>query len=123
MALLIGEWVGTKCAESSRPLVYQQLHGLLTPTDPRNDIVVRMSAATALRKAVDEWNFKVDDFEPFLMAFLVGTPEEGDKGGLIGLMATVEQIESRMKLIGVVEVIVERTDRKVIIISNWVDVR
>ena len=113
MALLISEWVGTKCAESSRPKVYEILLSLLTPLDPRNDVVVRMSAATALRYAVDEWHFKADAFLPYLDAFLVGTSAEHDKGGIIGLMGHVEQIEARMKLIGVVEVIVERMDRRV----------
>jgi hypothetical protein len=113
MALLIAEWVGTKCSESSRPKVYEILLNLLTPLDVRNDVVVRMSAATALRYAVDEWHFKPDDFLPYLQAFLVGTTAEHDKGGIIGLMAFVEHIEARMKLIRVVEVIVERMDRRV----------
>jgi hypothetical protein len=113
MALLISEWVGTKCSESSRPKVYETLLSLLTPLDARNDVVVRMSAATALRYAVDEWHFKPDVFVPYLDAFLIGTSAEHDKGGIIGLMAFVGHIEARMKLIQVVEVIVERMDRRV----------
>ncbi len=42
------------------------LLNLLTPLDPRNDVVVRMSAASALRFAVDEWHFRPDDFLPYL---------------------------------------------------------
>jgi hypothetical protein len=113
MAILISEWVGTKCSESSRSQVYEILLGLLTPLDPRNDIVVRLSAASAFRYAVDEWNFKADDFVPYLDAVLIGTPQEQEKGGLIGLMRTVQQIEARVKLIQVVDVIVERMDRRV----------
>jgi hypothetical protein len=113
MAMLIGEWVGTKCSETSRPKVYKILLDLLTPLDTRNDIVVRMSTATALRDAVDEWHFKADDFLPYLDTFLIGTPAEHDKGGVIGLISLVQQIESGMKLIRVIEVIVERMDRKV----------
>jgi hypothetical protein len=113
MALLVSEWVGTKCAESARPKVYEMLLSLLTPLDTRNDTVVRMSAATALRYAVDEWHFKPDDFLPYLDAFLVGRAAEHDKGGVIGLMSFVQHIEARMKLIRVVEVIVERMDRRV----------
>jgi len=133
MALLISEWVGIKCSVPSRPKVYELLLSLLTPLDPRNDIVVRMSAATALRHAVDEWTFAPNDFLPYLDAFLVGTSAERDTaaaaataaagggvgggrggGGVIGLMASVEHIEAQIKLIGVVEVIVERIDRSVI---------
>ena len=113
MALLVSEWVGTKCSESSRPKVYETILSLLTPLDPRNDTVVRLSAASALRYAVDEWNFKADDFLPYLDAVLIGTPEEHDKGGIIGLMGFVQHIEARMKLIRVVDVIVERIDRRV----------
>jgi hypothetical protein len=113
MALLISEWVGTKCSESSRSKVYEILLSLLTPLDARNDIVVRMCAANALRYAVDEWHFKPDDFLPYLDACLVGTPAEHEKGGIIGLMGFVQNIESRMKLIRVIEVIVERMDRRV----------
>ena len=113
MALLISDWVGTKCSESSRPKVYEVLLNLLTPLDPRNDVVVRMSAASALRFAVDEWHFKPDDFLPYLDAVLIGTASEHEKGGIIGLMAFVGHIEARMKLIQVVEVIVERMDRRV----------
>ena len=114
MALLIGAWVGTKCAEASRPKVYELLLSLLTPIDTRNDVVVRMSAATALQCAVDEWQFKADDFLPYLEAFLIGTNAEEDEGGIIGLMAFVGHIEARMKLVRVVEVIVERMDRRVL---------
>jgi hypothetical protein len=114
MALLIAQWVGTKCSEASRPKVYELILSLLSPLDPRNDVVVRMCAANALSDAVNEWDFKVDDFLPFLDAFLVGTAEEENKGGIIGLMAFVQHIEARMKLIRVVEVIVERTDRGVL---------
>lgn len=113
MALLISEWVGTKCSESSRPKVYETILNLLTPLDPRNDAVVRLSAASALRYAVDEWHFKADDFLPYLDAVLIGTQEENGKGGIIGLMGYVQHIEARMKLIRVVDVIVERIDRKV----------
>lgn len=113
MALLISEWVGVRCSESSRPKVYETLLMLLTPLDPRNDVVVRMSASSALRFAVDEWNFKPEAFLPYLDAVLVGTPAEHDKGGLIGLMGFVEHIEARMKLIQVVDVIVDRMDRRV----------
>lgn len=118
MALLIGAWVGTKCAESSRPKVYELLLSLLTPLDGRNDIVVRISAAAALQSAVDEWQFKADDFLPYLDAFLMGTAEE-KKGGIIGLMGSVRQIEARMKLVRVVEVIVERMDRRVCSSVRW----
>jgi hypothetical protein len=113
MALLISDWVGVKCAEPSRPKVYESLLMLLTPLDPRNDIVVRMSAASALRYAVDEWNFKPDAFLPYLDAVLVGASAEHEKGGIIGLMGFVEHIEARMKLIQVVDVIVDRMDRRV----------
>jgi hypothetical protein len=113
MALLISEWVGTKCSGSSRPKVYETLLHLLTPLDPRNDTVVRLSAATALRHAVFEWNFEADDFLPYLDAVLIGTQEEHDKGGIIGLMGSVQRIEARMKLMWVVDVIVERIDRRV----------
>lgn len=113
MALLISDWVGTKCSESSRPKVYETLLNLLTPLDPRNDIVVRLSAALAFRYAIDEWNFKVDDFVPYLDAILTGAPQEQKTGGLIGLMQAVQHIEARVKLIQVVDVIVERMDRRV----------
>jgi hypothetical protein len=113
MALLIGAWVGTKCAEPSRPKVYELLLSLLTPLDERNDVVVRMSAAAALQNAVDEWQFKPDDFLPYLDAFLIGTGAEKDKGGILGLIPYVRHLEARMKLVRVVEVIVERMDRKV----------
>ena len=111
--MLIGEWVGTKCSESSRSTVYETLLELLTPLDGRNDVVVRMSAAIALIQAVDEWNFKPDDFAPYLDFFLIGSLMENGQGGIVGLMASVRSIEAKMKLIRVVEVIVERMDRLV----------
>ena len=119
MALLIGAWVGTKCAEALRPKVYELLLSLLTPLDTRNDVVVRMSAATALQCAVDEWQFKPEDFLTYLEAFLIGTCAEEDKGGIIGLMAFVGHIEARMRLVRVVEVIVERMDRRVFTTLCW----
>src|SRR5579859_931570 len=96
MALLISKWVGTKCSQSSRPKVYQTILSLMTPLDPRNDAAVRLSAAEALKNAVDEWHFKADDFLDYLKAVLVGRREEGDKGGIIGLMGYVQRIEARI---------------------------
>jgi hypothetical protein len=63
---------------------------------------------------VDEWQFEPTPFLPYLDAVLVGTQAEHNKGGIIGLMGTVDHIEARMKLIGVVEIIVERMDRMVL---------
>jgi hypothetical protein len=113
MALLIGEWVGTKCSQSARTTVYESLLGLLTPLDPRNDVVVRMVAADGIRKAVDDWHFVAASFAPYLEAVLVGVQKEHNRGGILGLMRSVEHIESKMKLILVVEVVIERVDRKV----------
>jgi hypothetical protein len=72
-----------------------------------------MAAADGLRKTVDDWHFVAASFAPYLDAVLVGFPKEHNRGGLLGLMRSVEHIESKMKLIQVVEVVIERVDRKV----------
>jgi hypothetical protein len=109
----VGEWVKTRCAKESRGKVYETCLALLTPLDVRNDIVVRMCAATTIQSAVDEWQFEVVSVLPYLSALLFGTEAEGVEGGLVGLLQTIDYADSKAMILRIIGVIIARVGAQV----------
>lgn len=104
IAILIGQWATVKLAQESRPTVYRVTQHLLNRADPLNDLVVRLTAARNLKYSVNEWEFQVDPFLPFVDDLFAR---------LMALIDEVEQTETRMGLLNVIGVVVERLDHRV----------
>ncbi|RPB03146.1 ARM repeat-containing protein [Choiromyces venosus 120613-1] len=104
IAILIGQWVSVKISPDSRPTVYQITQHLLNREDPLNDLVVRLSAARNLKRSVDEWEFRVETFLPYVDNLFTK---------LMSLIDEVEQTEVRMGLLDVIGVIVERLEHRI----------
>lgn len=104
IAILIGQWVSVKVSQESRPTVYKVTQHLLNRDDPLNDLVVRLTAARNLKRSVDEWDFNVEAFLPYVDELF---------GRLMSLIDEVEQTETRMGLLDVIGVVVERLEHRV----------
>ncbi|GAO50190.1 ARM repeat-containing protein [Saitoella complicata NRRL Y-17804] len=104
ITILIGQWISVKVSKPVRVHVYTIFQHLLNPNDPINDFVVRYTAAQYLKACVDEWDFETDVFLPFMKDVLERT---------IALMGEAEQIESRMKILQVIDVIIDRVELRV----------
>lgn len=104
VAILIGQWVSVKVATESRPTVYKIMQHLLSPEDPLNDLVVRLTAAHNMKRCIDEWDFRLEAFLPFVDDIFQK---------LMGLINEAEQTETRMGLLDVIGVIVDRLEHRV----------
>ncbi|KAK9479891.1 armadillo-type protein [Lipomyces japonicus] len=104
IAHIISNWVSVNCGPSIRKNIYEVLVKLTDSSDQINDLVVQLSAAAALRCAVDEWDFKFKVFLPFLKLFL-------DR--FLQLMGQVQMIETKLSLLQVISVIVEVADSNI----------
>lgn len=60
---LIGNWVPIKFDPAYYPALYQTLLPILHPNE---DLVIRLTAAESLRQVIDDVNFVVDSFSPFV---------------------------------------------------------
>ncbi|KAK9453741.1 armadillo-type protein [Dipodascopsis uninucleata] len=98
ISLIISNWISVKCGSSTRKDVYNVLTRLMDPNYPLNDMVVQLTAASALKCAVDEWDFSLDAFLPYLENFLVR---------LVALISKVAMIETKLSILQVISVIVE----------------
>jgi hypothetical protein len=104
VAIMIGQWVSVRIAIDSRPTVYKIIQHLLNREDPLNDLVVRLTAAHNLKNCVDEWDFRLDAFLPFVDDLFQK---------LMALINEVELTETRMGLLDVIGVIVDRLEHRV----------
>lgn len=53
IAWLIGKWIHDMCAPASDPVIWEILVHLLQDTSSGSDLVVRLTAANAVRECVD----------------------------------------------------------------------
>lgn len=101
VAILIGQWVDVKYDKTKRSQLYEVLQYLMRE-DPGNDLVIRITAAENLRICIDEWDFVVADYLPYL-------PEH--VALITQLLESVSLTETKLKLVNLLGVIVERMDR------------
>lgn len=60
---LIGNWTGIKLSPELRPALYDCVISLLGSDE---DMAVRLTASTALRHAIDDFEFSSEQFTPYL---------------------------------------------------------
>ncbi|KAF8462559.1 armadillo-type protein [Kalaharituber pfeilii] len=104
IAILIGQWVTVKISVTSRPTVYRIYQHLLNKADPLNDLVVRLTAAKNISSAVNDWDFKLEDFLPF-------ADDLFEK--LLGLIDEVEATETKMSILNVIGNVISKLDERV----------
>ena len=104
VAILIGQWVPIKISVETRPTLYKIMQHLLNREDPLNDLVVRLTAAHNLKRCIDEWDFRLEAFLPFADDIF---------HKLMGLISECEQTETRMGLLDVIGMVVDRLEHRV----------
>ena len=98
---LIGRWINVKFSAPNRILLYQIICNILKES---KDIVVKLTTSETLRLAVDEIDFKVEDFEPFLEASFTC---------LCKFLMDVSECDTKMKVLNVISLMIERVGIKV----------
>lgn len=104
IAILIGQWVTVKISLPARPTVYKIYQHLLDKSDPQNDLVVRLTAARNLIFAINDWDFKIEDFVPFADHLF-------EK--LLELIDEVVSTETKMAILNVIGKMINRLDERV----------
>ncbi|XP_065183724.1 importin-11-like [Sycon ciliatum] len=98
---LIGQWADVNVSQQLRPTIYPHLMQRLSADE---DLVVRLEAAATLRKVVDGYQFETEDFLPFL---------ENSSGLLFKLLTDVSECETKMLVLFVFSVIIQRAGGEV----------
>ncbi|OCT57335.1 hypothetical protein XELAEV_18003640mg [Xenopus laevis] len=97
---LIGQWVSVKFKADLRPLLYEAILSLLQ--DP--DLVVRVEAATTLKLTVDDFEFRTEQFLPYL---------ETTFSLLFQLLQQVTECDSKMQVLHVLSCVIERVNMQI----------
>lgn len=98
---LCGQWVGVKMSSSLRPTLYQAIISLLNQSE---DLVVRIEAAMTLKTAVDDFEFNVEQFLPFLDSMF---------SQLFELLKEVQECDTKMQVLHVISFLIERTGSQI----------
>ncbi|KAI1109387.1 putative importin 11 [Nemania sp. NC0429] len=111
IAILLSQWVPVKISGDTRPLVYEIFRHFLNPSNPHNDIVVRITAARQFKAVVDEFGFDEISFAPQASDVL---------RELVSLIQTVEIDETRLAIIETLRSLISRMDTSITQFSDLV---
>uniref|UniRef100_A0AAR5PV48 Importin N-terminal domain-containing protein n=2 Tax=Dendroctonus ponderosae TaxID=77166 RepID=A0AAR5PV48_DENPD len=102
VAVLIGRWTGIKLSVDLRPALYECVIGLLRPEE---DMVVRLTAATTLRYAIDDFEFNGEQFKDYMFnAFDL----------LFTLLKEGSECETKMQILNVMCLLLERMGSNIV---------
>ncbi|KAK6340144.1 hypothetical protein TWF730_001914 [Orbilia blumenaviensis] len=102
--ILIGQWVFVNIDVQHRSTIFRITQHLLNKSDPLNDLCVRITAAKSLKCSIDEWQFDINSFLPFV-------DDVFDK--LMLLIDEVEETATKMSLVDVIGLIAERMSHNI----------
>ncbi|CAG9854440.1 unnamed protein product [Phyllotreta striolata] len=93
---LFGRWIGIKLSTELRPVLYECINNLL---DPKEDMAVRLTAASTLRYAIDDFEFNCEQFKDYMYnAFNL----------LFALLKESKECETKMQVLNVMTLLLER---------------
>jgi len=95
---LIGRWSGVKLSPENRPLIYQLLLPALQP-EQEPDLVVRLTAAKALKIVIDDFEFCTEEVRPHLQVIFQS---------LFQLLQQVEECDTKLTVLNVLSYLIER---------------
>ncbi|KAI8076394.1 armadillo-type protein [Gilbertella persicaria] len=102
IGVLLGKWVTEGISSDCRKVIYEILLQLM---DKEEDLVVRLTAASALKQAIDDWDFDISIVLPYLGSAMTL---------LLNLLNQVEESDTIMKLISYLNAIMDRTSSHMI---------
>uniref|UniRef100_A0AAQ4PS11 Importin-11 n=1 Tax=Gasterosteus aculeatus aculeatus TaxID=481459 RepID=A0AAQ4PS11_GASAC len=97
---LIGQWISVKFKSELRPLLYEVILSLMQ--DP--DLVVRIETATTLKLTVDDFEFRTEQFLPYLESIF---------GLLFQLLQQVTECDTKMQVLHVISCVIERVNMQI----------
>ncbi|XP_074787652.1 importin-11 isoform X2 [Athene noctua] len=97
---LIGQWISVKFKSDLRPVLYEAIRNLLQD----QDLVVRIETATTLNLTVDDFEFRTDQFLPYLESMFTL---------LFQLLQEVTQCDTKMHVLHVLSCVIERVSMQV----------
>ncbi|KAJ6264602.1 hypothetical protein Dda_0751 [Drechslerella dactyloides] len=96
--ILIGQWVPVNIDAQHRPTVYRITQHLLNKADLLNDLCVRITAAKSLKYSINEWQFRIEGFLPFvddifdkLMLLIDEVAETGTKIAVVDVIGLIAE--------------------------------
>ncbi|KAM3847191.1 importin-11 isoform 1-T1 [Vipera latastei] len=97
---LIGQWISVKFKSDLRPILYETICNLLQD----EDLVVRIETATTLKLAVDDFEFRTDQFLPYLESMFTL---------LFKLLQEVRECDTKMHVLHVLSCVIERVNMQI----------
>ncbi|XP_058025660.1 importin-11 isoform X4 [Ahaetulla prasina] len=97
---LIGQWISVKFKPDLRPMLYEAICNLLQD----EDLVVRIETATTLKLAVDDFEFRTDQFLPYLESMFTL---------LFKLLQEVRECDTKMHVLHVLSCVIERVSMQI----------
>eukprot|EP00047_Mylnosiga_fluctuans_P010941 m.18778 g.18778 ORF g.18778 m.18778 type:complete len:980 (-) comp3370_c0_seq2:1998-4937(-) len=97
--ILCARWVTVRMSRECRPTVFQILISMLGSSD----MVVRLAALDALRNCMDDFDFVVEDFQPFV---------ENAFERLLRLLADLTESDRKLRVLNTMEIMIERVGVK-----------
>ncbi|KAM7077415.1 importin-11 isoform 2-T2 [Ciconia maguari] len=97
---LIGRWISVKFKSDLRPMLYEAIRNLLQD----QDLVVRIETATTLKLTVDDFEFRSDQFLPYLESMFKL---------LFKLLREVTQCDTKMHVLHVMSCMIERVNTQI----------
>ncbi|XP_010003664.1 PREDICTED: importin-11 [Chaetura pelagica] len=94
---LIGQWISVKFKSDLRPMLYEAIRNLLQD----QDLVVRIETARTLKLTVDDFEFRSDQFLPYLESMFTL---------LFQLLQEVNQCDTKMHVLHVLSCVIERVN-------------
>lgn len=93
---LLGQWSGVKLSPQLRPRLYELLLPML---GSQEDLVVRLAAAKAMKVVIDDFEFSVEELEPYL---------EQVFSLLFSLLKEVSECDTKLNVLNVLSYLIER---------------
>ncbi|XP_062984095.1 importin-11 [Elgaria multicarinata webbii] len=97
---LIGQWISVKFKSDLRPMLYEAICNLLQD----QDLVVRIETATTLKLTVDDFEFRTDQFLPYLESVFTL---------LFQLLQEVRECDTKMHVLHVLSCVIERVSLQI----------
>ncbi|XP_078074450.1 importin-11 isoform X1 [Mustelus asterias] len=97
---LIGQWISVKFKSELRPMLYEAILNLMQDQDR----VVRIETATTLKLAVDDFEFRTEQFIPYL---------ENIFSLLFHLLQEVTECDTKMHVLHVISCVIERVGMQI----------
>ncbi|XP_073920688.1 importin-11 isoform X4 [Castor canadensis] len=94
---LIGQWISVKVKSDLKPMLYEAICNLLQD----QDLVVRIETATTLKLTVDDFEFRTDQFLPYLETMFTQ---------LFQLLQQVTECDTKMHVLHVLSCVIERVN-------------